>query len=90
MKYLEIKEGQYAVAVADSSTGKVLNLAGRLPTSEEEPIFHVFDSLDEVYGFIRKRILEDETLEFSVNNQSFEVVQYIQNTDAKALLFDKS
>jgi hypothetical protein len=82
MIYPVLKKEQYAVSVAYSSTGKVLNVQGEIPKSENEAIFHVFNSLEDVYSFIKRRVGEDNSLEFSIFDSTFEVIKYVQNEEA--------
>jgi len=85
MEYPKLREGQFALAVAKSDTGHVLNLEGSVSNSDQDMIYHVFSSLDVVYDFIRSRIIEDDTLEFCIYDKDQEIVRYFQNIEARSI-----
>ncbi|MFT3981660.1 MAG: hypothetical protein QM687_14390 [Ferruginibacter sp.] len=80
MNIPELKNNQLAVLMADGATGHVLNLDAQISFNEEENIFLIFESIDEVYSFIRKKSAINDTIEFCIYNSKREMIEYIKAT----------
>ena len=79
MEFPKIKKSEYAVLMADSNTGVVLDIYIDIYYKSSNQIaYKVFSSLDEVKEFI-KETLRQKNIEFIVYDNNENVVRFEQN-----------
>ncbi len=80
MEFPKIKKSEYAVLMADSNTGIVLDIYFDIYYKSSNQIaYKVFSSLDEVEEFIKKTLRQKENIEFIVYDNNENVVRFEQN-----------
>ena len=80
MEFPKIKKSEYAVLMADSNTGVVLDIYFDIYYKSSNQIaYKVFSSLDEVEEFIKKTLRQKENIEFIVYDNNENVVRFDQN-----------
>ena len=77
---IKIKKSEYAVLMADSNTGVVLDIYFDIYyKSSNQIVYKVFSSLDEVEEFIKETLRQKENIEFIVYDNNENVVRFEQN-----------
>jgi hypothetical protein len=71
-----LSSNQYAVLMADGSTGHVLTTEGSLCINGEGEVYVVFDDLDMARKFIEHKRVENDTWEFAIYNFKNECVEH--------------
>lgn len=80
MEFPKIKKSEYAVLMADSNTGVVLDIYFDIYYKSSDQIaYKVFSSLDEVEEFIKETLRQKENIEFIVYDNNENVVRFEQN-----------
>lgn len=80
MEFPKIKKSEYAVLMADSNTGVVLDIYFDIYyRSSNQIAYKVFSSLDEVEEFIKETLRQKENIEFIVYDNNENVVRFEQN-----------
>ena len=80
MEFPKIKKTEYAVLMADSNTGVVLDIYFDIYYKSSNQIaYKVFSSLDEVEEFIKETLRQKENIEFIVYDNNENVVRFEQN-----------
>ena len=80
MEFPKIKKSEYAVLMADSNTGVVLDICFDIYYKSSNQIaYKVFSSLDEVEEFIKETLRQKENIEFIVYDNNENVVRFEQN-----------
>ena len=80
MEFPKIKKSEYAVLMADSNTGVVLDIYFDIYYKSSNQIaYKVFSSLDEVEEFIKEILRQKENIEFIVYDNNENVVRFEQN-----------
>ena len=80
MEFPKIKKSEYAVLMADSNTGVVLDIYFDIYYKSSNQIaYKVFSSLDEVEQFIKETLRQKENIEFIVYDNNENVVRLEQN-----------
>jgi hypothetical protein len=80
MEFPKIKKSEYAVLMADSNTGVVLDIYFDIYCKSSNQIaYKVFSSLDEVEEFIKETLRQKENIEFIVYDNNENVVRFEQN-----------
>ncbi len=80
MEFPKIKKSEYAVLMADSNTGIVLDIYFDIYYKSSNQIaYKVFSSLDEVEEFIKETLRQKENIEFIVYDNNENVVRFEQN-----------
>ncbi len=80
MEFPKIKKSEYAVLMADSNTGVVLDIYFDIYYKSSNQIaYKVFSSLDEVEEFIKETFRQKENIEFIVYDNNENVVRFEQN-----------
>lgn len=80
MEFPKIKKSEYAVLMADSNTGVVLDIYFDIYYKSSNQIaYKVFSSLDEVEEFIKEILRQKENIEFIVYDNNENVVRLEQN-----------
>ena len=80
MEFPKIKKTEYAVLMADSNTGVVLDIYFDIYYKSSNQIaYKVFSSLDEVEEFIKETLRQKENIEFIVYDNNENVVRLEQN-----------
>ena len=76
----KVKDSEYAVLMADSNTGVVLDIYFDIYYKSSNQIaYKVFSSLDEVKEFIKETLRQKENIEFIVYDNNENVVRLEQN-----------
>ena len=80
MEFPKIKKSEYAVLMADSNTGVVLDIYFDIYCKSSNQIaYKVLSSLDEVEEFIKETLRQKENIEFIVYDNNENVVRFEQN-----------
>lgn len=80
MEFPKIKKSEYAVLMADSNTGVVLDIYFDIYYKSSNQIaYKVFSSLDEVEEFIKETLRQKENIVFIVYDNNENVVRLEQN-----------
>lgn len=80
MEFPKIKKSEYAVLMADSNTGVVLDIYFDIYyKSSNQIVYKVFSSLDEVKEFIKETLRQKENIVFIVYDNNENIVSIEQN-----------
>jgi hypothetical protein len=78
MKKPHLEETQYALQLADGTTGNVLTTKGNvLNSKKEEEVYLVFNSIEEVYKKIKAVQSVNDKIEFNIYDSKYELIKYI-------------
>ena len=72
----QLKNGQFAVLMADGATGHVLLESGEISTSDMDDIYKVFSGLESATEYILAKQKENDTWEFVVKDDREVLVKY--------------
>jgi|GEM_PF-312972 hypothetical protein len=76
MEFPKIKKSEYAVLMADSNTGVVLDIYFDIYyKSSNQIVYKVFSSLEEVKEFIKETLKQRENIEFMVYDNNENIVE---------------
>ena len=72
----KVKDSEYAVLMADSNTGVVLDIYFDIYyKSSNQIVYKVFSSLEEVKKFIKETLKQRENIEFMVYDNNENIVE---------------
>jgi len=76
MEFPKIKKSEYAVLMADSNTGVVLDIYFDIYyKGSNQIVYKVFPSLEEVKEFIKETLKQGENVEFMVYDNNENIVE---------------
>lgn len=76
MNFPKIKESEYAILIADSNTGIILDVDFNIYIDNNQAIYRIFSSIDEVKEFIEEILKEKENIEIIVYDNNRNVVMF--------------
>ncbi len=76
MNFPKIKESEYAILIADSNTGIILDVDFNIYIDNNQAIYRIFSSIDEVKEFIEEILKEKENIEIIVYDNNKNVVMF--------------
>ncbi|QHN65426.1 hypothetical protein [Bergeyella cardium] len=76
MNFPKIKESEYAILIADSNTGIILDVDFNIYIDDNQAIYRIFSSIDEVKEFIEEILKEKENIEIIVYDNNKNVVMF--------------
>lgn len=72
----KLKENQFALMMADGSTGHVLTTEGCIYLNDEAEIYMVFNDLKSVNEFIVTKHAEDNSIDLSIYNNEYKLIEF--------------
>ena len=76
MNFPKIKESEYAILIADSNTGIILDVDFNIYIDNNQAIYRIFSSRDEVKEFIEEILKKKENIEIIVYDNNKNVVMF--------------
>jgi len=76
MNFPKIKESEYAILIADSNTGIILDVDFNIYIDNNQAIYRIFSSIDEVKEFIEEILKKKENIEIIVYDNNKNVVMF--------------
>lgn len=78
-KFPILKDGQFAVIIADGATGHLLNKKGEIFRDySNDNIYWIFDNLELAKDFISNRSKLDDKIEFLIYDKSQSIIEFIK------------
>jgi len=76
MKQPQIKQTQFAVLMADGSTGNVLTTAGQIYHGDNQEVYMIFDDLQSANQYIANKQGENDTVDCSVFDSNYVLIAH--------------
>lgn len=83
-KFPILKDGQFALVIADGETGHVLNHKGEIYKNDShDDVYWSFDNLDLAKDFIKKQSILNDKIEFLIYDKNKTILEYVEATHWK-------
>ena len=78
-KFPTLKDGQFAILIADGATGHILNHKGEIYMNNvDDDIYWLFDNIDLAKDFITNRSSQNDKLEFLIYDKNQTIVEFVK------------
>jgi hypothetical protein len=72
-----LRHGQLAVLMAESNTGQVLTLEGKVSVKEDDIVFRIFETIKEAHEYIREVKMLNKSVEFCIYDWEQKFIELI-------------